>query len=71
MAEAFGNTGLPAHALEDVWEIAGKDDNGFLTRKGVSIALRLIGHAQRGEPVSEALLSRREYARFVLPLCSF
>jgi hypothetical protein len=39
----------------------------LLTRKGVSIALRLLGHAQRGEQVSEALVSKREYTRFASP----
>lgn len=62
----FGSTKLSAAALGQVWAIADKENNGFLTRRGVSIALRLLGHAQRGEPVSEALLSKREHTRFVL-----
>lgn len=57
--------------LGKVWGIADEEGNGFLTRKGVCIALRLIGHAQRGEPVSEGLLSRREYMRIFLPLWPF
>lgn len=56
----FNGTKLSAIVLGEVWAIADKDNNGFLTRKGVSTALRLMGHAQRGEPVSEALLSKRE-----------
>ena len=64
----FNGTKLSAVVLGEVWAIADKDNNGFLTRKGVSIALRLLGHAQRGEPVSEALLSKRECTRVVLPL---
>lgn len=54
----FNGTKLSAVVLGEVWAIADKDNNGFLTRKGVSIALRLLGHAQRGEPVSEAVLSK-------------
>jgi len=57
----FNGTKLSAVTLGEVWAIADKETNGFLTRKGVSIALRLMGHAQRGELVSEALLSKCEY----------
>lgn len=56
----FNGTKLPAIALGEVWAISDKENNGFLTRKGISVALRLMGHAQRGEQVSEALLSKRE-----------
>jgi len=63
----FNGTKLSAGVLGKVWGIADKDNNGVLTRKGVSIALRLMGHAQRGEEVSEALISKREYTRFTPP----
>jgi epidermal growth factor receptor substrate 15 len=56
----FSGTGLSPLVLGEVWAIVDKDNNGFLTRKGVSAALRLMGHAQSGQPVSEALLSKRE-----------
>lgn len=46
--------------LGEVWAIADKDNNGFLTKKGVAIALRLIGYAQKGEAVTEAMLDKRE-----------
>ncbi|KAF8510211.1 hypothetical protein BU17DRAFT_55537 [Hysterangium stoloniferum] len=42
--------------LGEIWAIADKDNNGFLTRKGLSIALRLIGYAQQGETVKEVLV---------------
>lgn len=67
----FNGTKLSASILGEVWTIADKDNNGFLTRKGVSIALRLMGHAQRGEQVSETLLSKREYTRYALPFLLF
>ena len=67
----FNSTKLSAVILGEVWAIADKDNNGFLTRKGVSTALRLMGHAQRGDQVSEALLSKREYTRFGPPLQPF
>ena len=63
----FNGSKLSAGVLVKVWGIADKDDNGFLTRKGVSIAVRLMGHAQRGEEVTEALISKREYTRFAPP----
>ncbi|KAF8574173.1 hypothetical protein K439DRAFT_1628134 [Ramaria rubella] len=48
-----------SHAvLGEVWTIADKDNNGFLTKKGVAIALRLIGYAQKGESVAETLLDK-------------
>jgi epidermal growth factor receptor substrate 15 len=50
-----------SHAvLGEIWGIADKDNNGFLTKKGVAIALRLIGYAQKGESVTEALLDKRK-----------
>jgi len=63
----FNGTKLSAGVLGKVWGISDKDNNGVLTRKGVSIALRLMGHAQRGEEVTEALISKREYTRFAPP----
>ncbi|KAI0075486.1 hypothetical protein K474DRAFT_1709004 [Panus rudis PR-1116 ss-1] len=49
---------LPPSVLGEIWSIADEDNNGVLTRKGVGIAVRLIGHAQRGERVSEALVTK-------------
>ena len=57
----FSGSKLPASVLGEVWAMADKENNGFLTRKGVATALRLMGHAQRGEQVTEALLSKRRF----------
>src|ERR1700723_2542933 len=57
----FSGSKLPAGVLGEVWAMADKENNGFLTRKGVAIALRLMGHAQRGERVAETLLNKRMY----------
>ncbi|THH05573.1 hypothetical protein EW145_g4694 [Phellinidium pouzarii] len=54
----FAGAKLPPTVLGEIWSIADKDNNGFLTKKGVAIALRLIGLAQKGEPVNESLLDR-------------
>lgn len=51
--------------LGEIWAIADKDNNGFLTKKGVTIALRLIGYAQKGETISGTLLDRRELRRWI------
>lgn len=56
----FSGSKLPAGVLGEVWSMADRENDGFLTRKGVAIALRLMGHAQRGEPVTEALLKKRK-----------
>ncbi|KAI0822618.1 hypothetical protein BC628DRAFT_1326746 [Trametes gibbosa] len=49
---------LPPSVLAEVWNLADEDNNGVLTRKGVGIAVRLLGHAQRGERVLDALVSK-------------
>ncbi|KAI0637253.1 hypothetical protein C8Q77DRAFT_1051385 [Trametes polyzona] len=54
----FSGSKLPPSVLAEVWNLADEDNNGVLTRKGVGIAVRLLGHAQRGERVSEALVSK-------------
>lgn len=59
--KVFAGSKLPPAVLGEIWSIADKENNGFLTRKGVAIALRLIGHAQKGEAVTEALVNRREF----------
>ncbi|KAL5490092.1 hypothetical protein ACEPAI_4925 [Sanghuangporus weigelae] len=56
--EAFSGANLSPSVLGEIWAIADKENNGFLTRKGVAIALRLIGHAQKGEKVNESLRER-------------
>ncbi|TDL27224.1 hypothetical protein BD410DRAFT_739994 [Rickenella mellea] len=54
----FAGAKLSPTVLGEVWAIADKENNGFLTRKGVAIALRLIGHAQNGQPVRESFLDK-------------
>ncbi|KAJ7712718.1 hypothetical protein B0H16DRAFT_1479163 [Mycena metata] len=41
-----------------IWEIADESNNGWLPQKGVAMAVRLMGHAQKGEKVSAALFSK-------------
>ena len=57
--KVFSGTKLSPTVLAEVWALADEDNNGILTRKGVAIAVRLLGHAQRGERVTEALVQQR------------
>jgi epidermal growth factor receptor substrate 15 len=59
--QAFNKTNLPATTLGEIWAIADKDNNGFLTKKDAAVALRLIGHAQKGESVTEELANKRRF----------
>lgn len=59
--KVFARSNLPATILGEIWAIADKDNNGFLTKKGVTVALRLLGWAQKGESVTEALVNKREF----------
>ncbi|KAI0807290.1 hypothetical protein C8Q74DRAFT_1362812 [Fomes fomentarius] len=55
----FSASNLPPDALARIWEIASVDSKeGLLDRQGVGVALRLIGHAQGGAAVTEALVAR-------------
>jgi epidermal growth factor receptor substrate 15 len=56
----FGGANLSATALSQIWGIADADNQGFLTRKGVSVAVRLFGWAQKGEAISAELVNKRE-----------
>lgn len=56
----FSGSKLSPTVLADIWNLADEDNNGVLTRKGVAVAVRLLGHAQRGEQITEALVNKRE-----------
>ncbi|KAI0747860.1 hypothetical protein C8Q80DRAFT_1353774 [Daedaleopsis nitida] len=54
----FSGSKLSPTVLAEIWNIADEDNNGVLTRKGVGIAIRLLGHAQRGERALEACVTK-------------
>ena len=58
--DAFSRANLHPTVLGQIWGIADTDKQGFLTRKGVSIAVRLIGWAQKGEVITGDLANKRE-----------
>ncbi|TFK67886.1 hypothetical protein BDN72DRAFT_888746 [Pluteus cervinus] len=57
--KVFAGSRLPANTLGEIWNVADEDNNGWLGKKGVAIAIRLIGWAQKGEKVSSALISKQ------------
>jgi epidermal growth factor receptor substrate 15 len=61
----FGGAKLSPTVLGEIWSIADEENNGWLSKKGVAIAVRLMGWAQKGEKVSEALINKREYHLYI------
>ncbi|KAL5596526.1 uncharacterized protein BROUX77_007210 [Berkeleyomyces rouxiae] len=61
----FEKTRLDSHVLGEIWQLADKENRGFLTPPGFGIVLRLIGHAQAGrEPSIELALQPGPIPRF-------
>ncbi|KAK5997168.1 putative calcium-binding protein [Cladobotryum mycophilum] len=61
----FEKTRLDSRILGEIWQIADKENRGFLTPAGFGIVLRLIGHAQAGrEPTPELALQQGPIPRF-------
>jgi epidermal growth factor receptor substrate 15 len=61
----FEKTRLDSRVLGEIWQIADKENRGFLTPAGFGIVLRLIGHAQAGrEPSPEIALQQGPLPRF-------
>jgi epidermal growth factor receptor substrate 15 len=56
----FDGAKVEPNVLAAIWSIADEDNNGWLPRKGVAIAIRLIGWAQKGEKITKALVNKRE-----------
>lgn len=56
--KVFQGAKLTPTVLGEIWNIADDDNNGFLTKKGVSIAVRLMGHAQKGQKVDKSLVNK-------------
>ncbi|KAG6833491.1 hypothetical protein H0H87_006063 [Tephrocybe sp. NHM501043] len=56
--KVFGGAKLQPSVLGEIWSIADEDNNGWLPRKGVAIALRLIAWAQKGEKITPELVSK-------------
>lgn len=57
----LAGSGLTPSILAQIWDIANIEDRPGLDHQGLGVALRLIGHAQRGASVSETLVRERKY----------
>lgn len=63
---------LSNSVLGEIWASADQENNGFLTRNGVAIAVRLMGYAQQGQSISDPnLLSKRKLVYRNTFLCAF
>ncbi|KAK4038143.1 tubulin alpha chain [Parachaetomium inaequale] len=61
----FEKTRLDSRVLGEIWQIADKENRGFLTPAGFGIVLRLIGHAQAArEPTPEVALQPGPLPKF-------
>ncbi|KAI1745398.1 hypothetical protein F4680DRAFT_102587 [Xylaria scruposa] len=61
----FEKTRLDSRILGEIWQIADRENRGFLEATGFGVALRLIGHAQAGrEPTSELALQQGPLPKF-------
>ncbi|KAG1774243.1 hypothetical protein EV702DRAFT_1125856 [Suillus placidus] len=56
--KVFQGANLAPTVLGEIWNISDDDNNGFLTKKGVSIAVRLMGYAQKGQKVDKSLVNK-------------
>ncbi|PPQ64638.1 hypothetical protein CVT26_002729 [Gymnopilus dilepis] len=63
----FGGAKVPPTVMGEIWNIADEENKGWLPKKGVAIAVRLIGWAQKGEKITPALVNKRK-AALHLPL---
>ena len=60
--KVFGGAKLPPTTLGTIWNISDEDDKGWLPKRGVAIAVRLIGWAQKGEKITKDLVKKRNSA---------
>lgn len=56
----FAGSNLDPAILGEIWAIADPENNGYLTRKGVAVSVRLIGWAQNNAKPSHELLEKRK-----------
>ncbi|TFK55038.1 hypothetical protein OE88DRAFT_1653662 [Heliocybe sulcata] len=54
--QIFSGSKLPPAVLGEVWSLADRENNGWLSKKGAAMAVRLMGWAQKGEPLREELI---------------
>ena len=47
--QLFVKSGLSQAILGEIWQLADPEDKGFLDQAAFSVALRIIGHVQKGQ----------------------
>ncbi|GJJ12460.1 hypothetical protein Clacol_006702 [Clathrus columnatus] len=57
--KVLSGANLSTSVLGEIWALSDQENNGFLTRNGVAVALRLIGYAQKGQSVSDPKLLKK------------
>lgn len=57
----LASSSLAPEILSDIWDIANVEDHPGLHRQSLGVALRLIGHAQKGTPVALSLVLERKW----------
>jgi epidermal growth factor receptor substrate 15 len=57
----FAGAKLSPTVLGEIWDIADEDGRGRLSKRGVNIAVRLMGHAQAGTAVTPSLIGQRKF----------
>ena len=58
--KVFHGSKLSPSVLGEIWNISAEGNNGWISREGLAIAVRLVGWAQKGEKITQALVDRRE-----------
>lgn len=53
----FTGAALPTEILDSIWDIANVEENTVFGRHCVGVALRLVGHAQKGRSVTPDLVN--------------
>ena len=61
----FGGANLPPTTLGTIWNISDEEDKGWLPKRGVAIAVRLIGWAQKGEKITRDLMKKRNMPPYI------
>ncbi|TFB05025.1 hypothetical protein CCMA1212_003056 [Trichoderma ghanense] len=65
--QLFEKTTLDSTVLGSIWQIADIGNQGYLTREGFYVALRLVGHAQAGQGPPSPELALQPLPRGRLP----
>lgn len=60
--QLFVKSGLSQAVLGEIWQLADPDDKGFLDQTGFSVALRIIGHVQKGQLPASNLADIRTFS---------